>query len=154
MANDIKSHFTSDGHPIHGRATLDERITYTQNNLLGTCKYFNGIAQHTCVAGIRYWSVGPQPCIKEYDTGKHVCPLRQFPTDDEAHGAAVTRENGLDKALAQWDSRHLNHECVECGTPYERLRQRGPCVYADPCGHRQYQGRLPKEGTPHGKQGL
>ena len=142
MTNDTNAHFTRNAHPIHGRATFDERVTYRENELLGVCQNFNGISHRVCAAGVSYWPVGPQPCIQQYDTGKHVCPLRQFPTEEEAHSQAVTEEKDFAEAMAQWNNRHLNHECVECGTPYERLRQVGQCVYADPCGHRQYQGRL------------
>lgn len=33
--------------------------------------------------------------------------------------------------------------CVVCGEPVESYDQVRRCVYADPCGHRQYQGRAP-----------
>jgi hypothetical protein len=33
--------------------------------------------------------------------------------------------------------------CIHCEQPVERYEQVGRCVYADPCGHRQYQGRIP-----------
>ena len=137
-------------HPVYGRATLDERIAHAQNKLLGVCKHFNGISHRVCLAGIRYWSVGPQPCMQEYDTGKHVCPLREFPTPEAAHAEAAVREQHIDEAMKRWNDRRVNHECLDCGVPYERLRQVGPCVYAEPCGHQQYQGRLPKEESTHG----
>jgi len=34
--------------------------------------------------------------------------------------------------------------CLHCNQPIDHLEQVGRCVYAEPCGHRQYQGRLPK----------
>lgn len=33
--------------------------------------------------------------------------------------------------------------CPHCGTPIGERRQVGRCVYADPCGHRLYQGSTP-----------
>lgn len=35
-------------------------------------------------------------------------------------------------------------ECLTCGVAVERYREVRPCVYAEPCGHRQWQGRAPK----------
>jgi uncharacterized Zn finger protein (UPF0148 family) len=36
--------------------------------------------------------------------------------------------------------------CIHCGTPLDKLEQVGRCVYARPCGCRQYQGRVPGTG--------
>lgn len=33
--------------------------------------------------------------------------------------------------------------CPHCNAPIEQLRQSGKCVYAAPCGCRQYQGTVP-----------
>ena len=46
-------------------------------------------------------------------------------------------------------ARYENKQCVHCGQPWTSRHQIGACVYAEPCGHRQYQGRLSKEETPH-----
>jgi hypothetical protein len=35
--------------------------------------------------------------------------------------------------------------CLHCGAKIGQLYQNGDCVYADPCGCRQYQGTLPKK---------
>lgn len=35
--------------------------------------------------------------------------------------------------------------CIHCDAPLEKLEQVGRCVYARPCGCRQYQGTLPKK---------
>jgi len=32
--------------------------------------------------------------------------------------------------------------CIHCRAPIERKEQVGRCVYARPCGHRQYQGEV------------
>lgn len=33
--------------------------------------------------------------------------------------------------------------CLHCDMPFNELEQVGRCVYAYPCGHRQYQGTVP-----------
>jgi hypothetical protein len=33
---------------------------------------------------------------------------------------------------------------LQCGAPVERYVEVRPCVYAEPCRHRQPQGRAPK----------
>lgn len=35
--------------------------------------------------------------------------------------------------------------CIRCGQPFDKLKQVGRCVYAEPCGCRQYQGKVPKK---------
>lgn len=35
--------------------------------------------------------------------------------------------------------------CLRCGANVERFEQVGRCVYARPCGCRQYQGKAPKQ---------
>ena len=37
-----------------------------------------------------------------------------------------------------------SRECLVCNAPVESYREVRPCVYAEPCGHRQWQGRKPK----------
>lgn len=41
-------------------------------------------------------------------------------------------------------------ECIHCKRLIEKLEQVGRCVYARPCGCRQYQGKLRKEKKDHG----
>jgi hypothetical protein len=38
-----------------------------------------------------------------------------------------------------------SHACLVCQAPVEVYREVRPCVYAEPCGHRQWQGRKPRE---------
>lgn len=40
--------------------------------------------------------------------------------------------------------RMRNHLCLRCGEPIETYDQVGRCVYGDPCGHRQWQGKIPQ----------
>ena len=35
-----------------------------------------------------------------------------------------------------------NDTCLHCQTPITDMKQHGRCVYAYPCGCRQYQGKL------------
>jgi hypothetical protein len=37
--------------------------------------------------------------------------------------------------------------CPFCQMPITARIQKGRCVYADPCGHRLYQGIIPKESS-------
>lgn len=46
-------------------------------------------------------------------------------------------------AFAEMVSGKATH-CLHCKQPIAHLEQVGRCVYARPCGCRQYQGRLPK----------
>ncbi len=41
--------------------------------------------------------------------------------------------------------------CIHCQMPFDTLEQHGRCVYAYPCGHRQYQGILPEKWKPKKK---
>ena len=34
--------------------------------------------------------------------------------------------------------------CLTCGVEITKVRQVKRCVYAEPCGHRQYQGKIVK----------
>ena len=136
------SHCTPRGVPIWGRATPDEHIHHAMIQILDTCIHFNGLSQQTCLAGVSYWADGPQPCIQMYDTGKHLCPQRQFPTEEEALQRATIQEQEIREALAQMASRRVMKQCLVCGTPYTTRRQVGRCIYVEPCGHRQGQGRI------------
>lgn len=41
--------------------------------------------------------------------------------------------------------------CIHCQMPFTELAQHGRCVYAYPCGHRQYQGTIPEKWKPKPK---
>lgn len=41
--------------------------------------------------------------------------------------------------------------CIHCQKPFTALTQVGRCVYAAPCGCRQYQGTLPEKWKPKPK---
>lgn len=139
------SHFTKDGHPIYGKATFEEHMLYRQREIERRCVYFTNLSQGRCLAGVAYWPQGPQPCLLDYDNGTHVCELRRFPDADTARAQAIERHREIEALLNEMTTRMTNKQCLHCGVAFTRLRQVGHCVYAEPCGHRQYQGRVPKE---------
>ncbi len=48
-------------------------------------------------------------------------------------------------------SRGESDLCIHCQQQFTELKQVGRCVYAYPCGHRQYQGTLPEKWKPKKK---
>lgn len=61
-------------------------------------------------------------------------------TDDETDN----RMAAIRVAQARTKQRMADRQCVHCGTPVETYEKVGRCVYADPCGHRQWQGQVPR----------
>ena len=61
-------------------------------------------------------------------------------TDEKA---PLTEEE--QKQIAKFFKNLANDKCPHCGAIIEKKDQDGRCVYAKPCGHRLYQGTLPKE---------
>ena len=60
------------------------------------------------------------------------------PLDPEVAATARKVLIGLAKIL-----RGEADNCLHCEAPIETLEQVGDCVYAFPCGCRQYQGKVP-----------
>ena len=127
------------------RPTPEERVARRAQQLQQRCRHFTGLFQATCQAGVAYWPEGPQPCLGAYDTGKHVCPHREFPTPAEAQILATAQQAARAEAVQQMQARMTAKQCLHCGHPYDTLRQVGHCVYASPCGHRQYHGQLAQQ---------
>jgi len=112
---------------------------------LSRCVYFNGLQNKNCKEGVSYESVRAPaleanrawdvPCIHRSDLDN--CEQRVFPTPEqvEADDRAV-REH-----LGEFLSAMSSGECPHCHQPMKK-KQVGPCVYADPCGHRLYQGQI------------
>jgi hypothetical protein len=61
--------------------------------------------------------------------------------DPEDEQAVVAYLEQLAKVM-----RGESRECLVCNATVESYREVRPCVYAEPCGHRQWQGRKPKDG--------
>jgi hypothetical protein len=107
------------------------------------CIHFTGIHQDVCKAGIRYTSVRDSdqhpfawPCIQDSHAATS-CELCRYPTDAEA----AEHEREMSAHIDAFLSKLANDICPDCNTPVERQRQVGRCVYAEPCGHRLFQGK-------------
>lgn len=109
---------------------------------------FPGESRH-CNAGVCYDDVrdtqrrGPfrWPCLIETDPDSAspagpTCASRRFPTLEEARAEAAE----WDHKTAEFTQRLALGHCTECGDVSTDWRQIGPCIYAQPCGHRVAQG--------------
>lgn len=107
------------------------------------------LAERRCTAGIRYADVKEPgdghgirfPCVDRM-RGAGVCSLHQYPTAEQL----AEEDKKLTAYMEKFASvmRGELKECLTCGAAVERYREVRPCVYAEPCGHRQWQGRAPK----------
>lgn len=115
------------------------------------CAHFNGLMNDTCRAGVRYEDVrertdaGPFrfPCFRD-DNAPHLCDQCRYRTREEAE----EKERRVHESLRLWSADLAADICPHCKTPITLYAQVGRSVYADPCGHRLYQGKAPK-GKPH-----
>lgn len=124
-----------------------------EDQIKGRCVHFNGVQNRTCEAGVAYDlfrrkdEAGTQthsmPCLRflherSAEGGRPIapCELLRWPTDEEV--AAEVAES--DEALAAFLGKLASDVCPHCDRKIERKQQVGRCVYADPCGHRLYQG--------------
>lgn len=118
-------------------------IPLSKRELRG-CRHFNGIQHDKCRADVAYKTFqGRMPCLPKYaDSKTGVCALFELYTEDEIN----KQQTEAAAAIAAFFSNLANDICPHCQTPITGKRQVGRCVYADPCGHRLYQGRL--DGLP------
>jgi len=122
------------------------------------CRHFTGRTNIRCDAGVDYSTVeipsgidSPPmyqtviPCLPEWiqvsDEVKAkmtcACSLVSFPTQEE-----VDADEARIELAIQWRFEKMaDGICPECDASM-RKRQVGRCVYAEPCGHRLYQGKL------------
>ena len=122
---------------------LRERSAAEQ--IRGWCVNFTGLMNDQCRAGVEYKSVkvpqgGPDglhgyPCFLDHDI--HNCALQAFMTVEEAEAKAAEQE----ARIRQYFEEIATDVCPVCHKPFERKQQVGRCVYAEPCGHRMYQGK-------------
>ncbi len=125
--------------------TRRERIMDRQPSLryqLGDwCRHFNGIQHPTCRAGISYASMPrPLPCFKS--SCSEACNSASFLGEQELDVKVAEHEAAIRAFLSEMFE---GVTCPHCHAPIEGRRQVMGCIYAEPCGHRQYQGTLPKE---------
>lgn len=112
-----------------------------------SCRHFTGIQNDKCEAGVEYTAVRfvpPQgmyrwPCTDP--SLRSMCPLFAEYTDAEIKAFDHELAAVLNK-LAAFE-RGESDACLECGEKVTQMRQVGRCVYAEPCGHRLWQGRIP-----------
>lgn len=110
------------------------------------CKHYNGLTHEECRAGIPYATVEADerdeqnyrrfPCFQG-DGCADLCACVEYPTPDEV----AERNRHVAATFTKYLSDIEAGKCPFCGSPIERERQVGRCVYADPCGHRLYQGK-------------
>lgn len=110
------------------------------------CVHFCGI-QKPCDAGIDPKTVRDSSRPGPYRWPCLTLPGEKPATTECASFRAQTAEEiaeeqaAIDAAIAQVVKREKSGECIHCGKPITRRRQVDKCMYADPCGHRQGQGR-------------
>ena len=111
--------------------------------ILATCRHFNGLdiggSDRSCDAGIPYSKVGrPLPCLPP-SVGFERLPCARFEARTMEDVEADERDT--EAIIAQISERAKRGECIHCGAKVEKRVQVGRCVYAEPCGHRQGQGK-------------
>lgn len=114
------------------------------------CIHFNGIMEKVCRAGVSYDDPkfgGRQPyraelpCLKAEvtdPTRTDLCDQCEFLTEEQAKAKAEESARHI-RALFKKEAAGI---CPTCDRQIDERRQVGRCVYASPCGHRLYQGRL------------
>lgn len=110
------------------------------------CKHYTGLMHDTCEAGVRYKDVKDPsdkplgyPCFKDKGCA-HLCSKVEFRTPEEV----AQEHEKVRQSLARYLENIANDICPHCEKPIKK-KQIGRCVYGYPCGHRLYQGTLPKK---------
>jgi hypothetical protein len=115
------------------------------------CRHYNGVGNGpVCKAGVLYETVKdvipdghPSWTYPYYNPkAQTICAKREYYTDAELaeHEKAVVAF--IDSMTAFTDRK--TEDCIHCGKHVTKLRQVGRCVYAEPCGCRLWQGKVPK----------
>ena len=107
------------------------------------CRHFTGLMDEACRAGIAYRTVRDEstapyrfPCLRGDGVAAR-CPHVSYLTPEEV----TARVAEINAALEKFVTNLAADICPHCETPIARRAQVGRCVYAEPCGHRLYQGR-------------
>lgn len=119
-----------------------------------SCKHFRGVYPHkTCGAGVTYSEVriaGADgygwiyPCFQRYGRAD-LCVKCEYPSAKEI----AAEEAEVQRVAIQFFERLVSGVCTVCGGQVIKEVKVGRCVYAEPCGHRMYQGR-PRKGANNG----
>lgn len=103
----------------------------------GWCRHFRGALADTCEAGhVMADEERPLPCLSITSRWGQ-CPDHAVRTEEEI----AERKRESDAAVEAYLTKLASNICPQCDAPVERKNQVGRCVYAEPCGHRLYQGR-------------
>ena len=113
------------------------------------CKHYTGLTHDTCEAGVLYKDVKDPsdkplgyPCFKDKGC-THLCSQAVFLTEEEI----AEKKKDIQKSLERFLENLANDICPHCEKLIQEKKQIGRCVYGYPCGHRLYQGTLPKKGV-------
>lgn len=112
-----------------------------------------GLQSGTCHAGVSYSAVEVKsggriyhPCFfsdmhDSLVSGKLHCDKMQYPTKEQVARYEEESRKSIERFMAE-----LNSDiCPHCHKPIEKYEQVGRCVYGRPCGHRLYQGKVPRK---------
>lgn len=117
------------------------------------CRHFTGLQFGIGVTGLGSCAVGidyrSKRDVSRPGMATWPCTDRDCPTTCDKYAPNTPEEIAADEAetlaaIREVEERGARGECLHCGTPIARRVQVGPCIYAEPCGHRQGQGRLPR----------
>lgn len=118
------------------------------------CKHFNGIYHTECRVGVKYKDVEvpnsrPRqlPCFKDQGCTDR-CSQSVFRTPEEV----AEEERKVSEAVQKFVQDLENDICPHCEKPIQEKKQIGRCVYGYPCGHRLYQGTLPRKEEKSGTE--
>jgi hypothetical protein len=108
------------------------------------CTHFNGTIHDACDAGILYQNVrgvGVRGfvCFRDEAQNAPSCSQSDFPTEEESHAYEDESRTRSRAFFAEMDG----GTCPHCHQAMTKT-QVGHCVYAEPCGHRLYQGTIGK----------
>lgn len=127
-----------------------------KDQIAGSCKHFTGIQNDTCKIGVNYLELvggerkgigckipctGDKGCSHAPDIKVVPCALREFLTPEEVQA----EEDMINAHMAQALIEMVEGICIHCHVKIEHYDQIGRSVYARPCGHRQYQGKVPPD---------
>lgn len=128
-------------------STIEDFEARQIERLQETCKHFSGLPliprnPPTCRAGVNYDTV-KDASARPYrwactDPGCAVtCGKRELYTLEEATAKRQRARGSVKEYLAKIAA----NVCPICQADVKRQKQVGPCVYAEPCGHRLFQGK-------------
>ena len=114
------------------------------DRLLETCIHFTGIQNVICKADIRYDRVmvcsetqnGKLPCFLDHKTDN--CAARSFYTKEQVEDQ-IKKINLIFNQVKKELEEGI---CPTCKQKISKHKQVGRCVYAEPCTHRLYQGKM------------